>query len=76
MYPSWCESFRHKGLAATSGKREGDGTTPMGQYRIPFTFGTKVKPKGTKIEYRRADRNDQWGTRSGSPHYNTWMSAT
>ena len=47
----------------------------MGQYRIPFTFGTKVKPKGTKIEYRRADRNDQWCARSGSRHYNTWMSA-
>ena len=67
--------FGYKGLATASGKREGDGKTPMGQYRIPFAFGTKAKPKGTKIEYRRADRNDQWCARSGSRHYNTWMSA-
>lgn len=67
--------FGYKGLATAKGKREGDGKTPMGQYRIPFTFGTKAKPKGTKIEYRRADRNDQWCSRSGSRHYNTWMSA-
>ncbi|EFG48703.1 LGFP repeat protein [Brevibacterium mcbrellneri ATCC 49030] len=66
--------FGYKGLATASDKREGDGKTPMGQYRIPFTFGTKAKPKGTRIEYRRADHNDQWCSRSGSLHYNTWMS--
>lgn len=67
--------FGYRGLATASAKREGDGKTPMGQYRIPFAFGTAAKPSGTKIEYRRVDHNDQWCTRSGSRHYNRWMSA-
>lgn len=67
--------FGYRGLATAAAKREGDGKTPMGQYRIPFAFGTAAKPSGTKIEYRRVDRNDQWCTRSGSRHYNRWMSA-
>lgn len=67
--------FGYNGLATASAKREGDGKTPMGQYRIPFAFGTSAKPKGTTIKYRRADSNDQWCSRSKSRYYNTWMSA-
>lgn len=67
--------FGYNGLATASGKVEGDGKTPMGQYKIPFAFGTNSKPSGTDIEYRKVDGNDQWCGRSTSPHYNSWMDA-
>lgn len=40
---------------------------------VPFAFGKSAKPKGSKLEYRRIDRNDQWCSKSSSKHYNTWM---
>ena len=67
--------FGYNGLATATGKREGDGKTPMGQYKVPFAFGTNSKPSGTDIEYRKVDGNDQWCGRSTSPHYNSWMDA-
>ena len=67
--------FGYNGLATASAKYEGDGKTPMGQYKVPFAFGTSAKPSGTAIEYRKVDGNDQWCGRSTSPHYNSWMDA-
>ena len=63
--------FGYNGL--TPYKREGDGKTPMGQYRLPFGFGTWGAPRGTDIPYRHVDANDQWCSRSSSRYYNEWM---
>lgn len=63
--------YGYNGL--TPSKREGDGKTPMGYFDVPFAFGTKAKPSSTDIEYRKVDSNDQWCSKSGSKHYNTWM---
>jgi L,D-peptidoglycan transpeptidase YkuD (ErfK/YbiS/YcfS/YnhG family) len=65
--------YGYRGLATASAKREGDGKTPMGQYKVPFAFGNSAKPKGTKIEYRRVAAKNQWCSKSSSKQYNTWM---
>jgi L,D-peptidoglycan transpeptidase YkuD (ErfK/YbiS/YcfS/YnhG family) len=35
------------------------GTTPAGQFRLPFAFGLRADP-GTDLHYRRVDGDDWW----------------
>jgi L,D-peptidoglycan transpeptidase YkuD (ErfK/YbiS/YcfS/YnhG family) len=52
--------------------REGDGTTPLGTYRIgPVVYGLEPDP-GLAFRYHRLTCGDWWDEDSGSPTYNTF----
>jgi L,D-peptidoglycan transpeptidase YkuD (ErfK/YbiS/YcfS/YnhG family) len=60
-----------KGVSAT--RREGDGTTPTGTYRIgPTMYGNEANP-GVKFRYRRVTCGDWWDEDPASPTYNTFQ---
>ncbi|MEL4106497.1 L,D-transpeptidase family protein [Oscillospiraceae bacterium WX1] len=52
-------------------KREGDGCTPVGLYRLGFAFGNKPKAD-TLMPYRPVTVNSCWVDDPHSAHYNTW----
>lgn len=54
-------------------KREGDGKTPQGVYRLLFAFGTKEKPD-TDFPYLRVDAGYYWVDDSKSRYYNQLVS--
>jgi len=59
------------GLSAN--RREGDGTTPTGTYRIgPTMYGNEPNP-GVKFRYRRVRCGDWWDEDPASPTYNTFQ---
>ncbi|HVW90568.1 MAG TPA: hypothetical protein VHC01_13985, partial [Gaiellaceae bacterium] len=50
--------------------REGDGTTPLGTFRIGATvYGVAANP-GTSLRYHRLVCGDWWDEDSSSPTYN------
>jgi L,D-peptidoglycan transpeptidase YkuD (ErfK/YbiS/YcfS/YnhG family) len=53
-------------------KREGDGTTPAGMYRIgPVAYGLAPNP-GTRLAYHRLTCGDWWDEDPRSPTYNNF----
>ena len=57
----------------SSNRREGDGTTPTGTYRIGGTmYGNEANP-GVRFAYRRLGCGDWWDEDSSSPTYNTFQ---
>jgi L,D-peptidoglycan transpeptidase YkuD (ErfK/YbiS/YcfS/YnhG family) len=57
----------------SSNRREGDGTTPTGTYRIGRTmYGNEPNP-GVRFQYRRLRCGDWWNEDSSSPTYNTFQ---
>jgi L,D-peptidoglycan transpeptidase YkuD (ErfK/YbiS/YcfS/YnhG family) len=53
-------------------RREGDGTTPIGTFRIgPVMYGVEPNP-GVKFPYRRIRCGDWWVEDPSSPAYNTF----
>jgi len=53
-------------------RREGDGTTPTGVYRIgPVMYGNSPNP-GVRYRYRRVVCGDWWVEDPASPDYNTF----
>ena len=57
----------------SSNRREGDGTTPTGTYRIGRTmYGNEANP-GVRFAYRRLRCGDWWNEDSSSPTYNTFQ---
>jgi L,D-peptidoglycan transpeptidase YkuD (ErfK/YbiS/YcfS/YnhG family) len=58
------------GLSAN--RREGDGTTPVGTFRIhPTMYGNEPNP-GVRFRYRRLRCGDWWVEDPRSPAYNTF----
>ena len=58
------------GLSAR--RREGDGTTPLGTFRIgPTVYGLDPDP-GVRLRYHRLRCGDWWDGDSASPTYNTF----
>lgn len=53
-------------------KKEGDGCSPAGLFRLGDAFGTVEKPE-TKMAYRRITENSFWVDDPSSCHYNTWV---
>jgi L,D-peptidoglycan transpeptidase YkuD (ErfK/YbiS/YcfS/YnhG family) len=52
--------------------REGDGTTPLGTYRLaPVVYGLDPDP-GTAFRYHRLVCGDWWDEDPGSPNYNSF----
>jgi len=59
------------GLSAS--RREGDGTTPTGTYRIGRTmYGNEANP-GVRFTYRRLRCGDWWDEDPASPTYNSFQ---
>ncbi len=53
-------------------KREGDGKSPAGMFRIGRAFGSHAKPQGITLPYTRTTRYDYWIDAVDSPDYNRW----
>ncbi len=60
------------GLAAPGEKREGDGKTPSGLFRLGTAFGYTEKID-TKMPYRQALADDIWVDDPAAPDYNRWV---
>ena len=57
----------------SANRREGDGTTPTGIYRIGRTiYGNEADP-GVRFRYRRLRCGDWWDEDPSSPTYNTFQ---
>ncbi len=57
----------------SSNRREGDGTTPTGLYRIgPTMYGNEPNP-GVRFRYRRVRCGDWWDEDPRSPTYNSFQ---
>jgi len=57
----------------SSNRREGDGTTPTGTFRIGRTFyGNEANP-GVRFSYRRLRCGDWWDEDPRSPTYNSFQ---
>ncbi|TMV46892.1 hypothetical protein FE783_24970 [Paenibacillus mesophilus] len=53
-------------------KREGDGRTPAGRFRMGTGFGAEPAPAGA-WSYRIAGEQDYWVDDPNSADYNTWV---
>ncbi len=60
------------GLAPPGEKREGDGRTPSGVYRIGLAFGDAPHIE-TGLDYRQATAEDFWVDDPDSTQYNRWV---
>lgn len=63
------------GFAPPGEKREGDGRTPSGQYRLGTAFGY-AREISTKMPYRQALSDDLWVDDPKAPDYNRWVKQT
>jgi L,D-peptidoglycan transpeptidase YkuD (ErfK/YbiS/YcfS/YnhG family) len=64
----WRARVGRSGLS--SSHREGDGTTPLGIYRIgPIVYGLDADP-GVRFRYHRLTCGDWWDEDAASPTYN------
>lgn len=75
----WNALVKATGSVGKSGvsanRKEGDGSTPMGVYKLGFAFGNKNDP-GTKMEYRDVTGNSYWVDDAKSHFYNKWVEGT
>lgn len=60
------------GFAPQGEKREGDGRTPSGRFRLGTAFGY-APSVNTKMPYRQALSDDLWVDDPGAPDYNRWV---
>ena len=66
----WTARVGYHGLSAAH--REGDGTTPLGTYRIgPTVYGLDPDP-GVRLRYHRLTCGDWWDEDARSPTYNSF----
>jgi L,D-peptidoglycan transpeptidase YkuD (ErfK/YbiS/YcfS/YnhG family) len=66
----WQAHLGRSGLSAH--KREGDGATPTGTYRLgAVAYGIAANP-GTRLRYHRLTCGDWWDEDPSSPTYNTF----
>ncbi len=63
------------GLAPLGEKREGDGRTPAGIYRLGLAFGYEPSVV-TKLFYHQLNEHDFWVEDPSSPQYNRWVVGT
>ncbi|MFY0783537.1 L,D-transpeptidase family protein [Peribacillus simplex] len=57
----------------TKSKKEGDGKSPVGIYSFGTAFGSKTKPPGVKMNYRKTSKYDYWIDDRTSKDYNKWI---
>lgn len=64
--------FGANGLVEGAARRQGTNTTPTGLYELPFAFGVKAAPRGTRMPYRAVRQDSWWCQDNGSRAYNRW----
>ncbi len=67
--PAMSASVGRKGIAGPDAKREGDGCTPYGMYRIGLAFGYESECQ-TRMPYRQMTADDIWIDDPAAPDYN------
>jgi L,D-peptidoglycan transpeptidase YkuD (ErfK/YbiS/YcfS/YnhG family) len=67
----WTANLGRSGLS--SHKREGDGSTPTGTYRLGATMYGIARNPGVKFTYHRLVCGDWWDEDARSPAYNTFQ---
>jgi L,D-peptidoglycan transpeptidase YkuD (ErfK/YbiS/YcfS/YnhG family) len=70
----WTAHLGPTGLSAH--KREGDGATPTGTYRLGATVYGIAPDPGVRLAYHRLVCGDWWDEDPGSPGYNTLRHVT
>jgi L,D-peptidoglycan transpeptidase YkuD (ErfK/YbiS/YcfS/YnhG family) len=60
------------GLVPGRQRRQGTGTTPLGTYPLPWTFGTHPRQPAWSLRHREIRRGDFWVQDNASAHYNTY----
>ncbi|MET9348557.1 L,D-transpeptidase family protein [Streptomyces termitum] len=65
--------FGANGLAEGSVRRQGTSTTPTGLYDLPYAFGIRPAPAGTRYPYVRATEDSWWCQDNDSRAYNRWV---
>ncbi|MER5737587.1 MULTISPECIES: L,D-transpeptidase family protein [unclassified Streptomyces] len=65
--------FGAKGLAEGATRRQGTHTTPTGLYDLPYAFGIRAAPAGTRYRYVRATEDSWWCQDNDSRSYNRWV---
>src|SRR4051795_4994740 len=61
--------FGANGLVEGASRRQSTNTTPTGLYDLPYAFGIKKAPSGTKAVYRPVRQNSWWCQDNGSRPY-------
>lgn len=56
----------------SSSKKEGDGYTPAGLFKLGHAFGIREKPE-TKMTYRKVTKDSFWVDDPASRFYNMWI---
>ena len=72
VFPPFVGSIGEKGFAAIDEKREGDGKSPSGIFRLGAAFGY-LPSVVTKMPYRQATNDDYWVDDVNSADYNKWV---
>ena len=62
------------GLVEPTKRRQGSGTTPLGTYYLPYTFGSQTRHQDWGMPYRKFDGNDYWVEDNASAYYNRYRS--
>ncbi|MGW7525229.1 L,D-transpeptidase family protein [Streptomyces sp. NPDC054783] len=65
--------FGANGLVEGAAREQGTNTTPTGLYGLPFGFGIKAAPSGTRVEYRAVRESSWWCQDNDSAAYNRWV---
>jgi len=72
VFGPWTARIGRHGFAPPGLKREGDGRTPSGSFRLLFLFGAGPNP-GFRLRYRQLHPYDYWDDDPASPRYNEWV---
>ncbi|WP_225098213.1 L,D-transpeptidase [Streptomyces sp. CoH27] len=65
--------FGANGLVEGATRTQGTNTTPTGLYGLPFGFGIKPAPGGTRVAYRAVKDGSWWCQDNDSTSYNRWV---
>ncbi|MFW5861554.1 MAG: L,D-transpeptidase family protein [Spirochaetota bacterium] len=65
----------HNGFAPPEQKKEGDGKTPSGIFKIAYAFGYGTSCD-TGLDYRQATEKDVWIDDPRSDDYNRWITGS
>ncbi|MDX3071244.1 L,D-transpeptidase family protein [Streptomyces sp. MI02-7b] len=65
--------FGAAGLVEGEERAQSTWTTPTGLYDLPYAFGIKAAPKGTRMPYRPVTPESYWCQDNASWSYNRWV---
>ncbi|MFE0646001.1 L,D-transpeptidase [Streptomyces sp. NPDC058877] len=65
--------FGSKGLVEGASRQQGTSTTPTGLYRLPYAFGIRSAPAGTRLRYAPVTEHSWWCQDNASHAYNRWV---